>query len=194
MAQRERAWPPLILNGKMSRWVLVRDAFLTVLMWLMFWLLISGDLDRVAGHWLDELGLRPQFQRAGYKNIATSWQYYLYVLAPYFGIALLLTITLVSFAIGTLNRHARAVRGRWPAPLPLAIEARNAEFSTHAEQPRELVEVGSSASAEVGTIEARTLPAIVGKFGEAALIDARRLKVAKVHVSGSGRYQIEREE
>ncbi|CAN5441555.1 hypothetical protein BH10PSE6_BH10PSE6_17490 [soil metagenome] len=186
----DRPWPPLIHEGQMSRWMLVRDVVLTVLLWFLFALLAAGEVDRVAGHWFDELGVRAWFRRAGYNDLGNNWPYFLHKLAPYLGIALLLTISLVSFSIDTINRRARALRGRRPPRLPLGIEARHAEFATLTEHVGKTMRASRVELNEVQTVDARSLLLILGRLDEAALIDARQLKVTRVHVTEDGHYQI----
>jgi hypothetical protein len=186
----DRPWPPVIRDGPMSRWVLARDVILTLLMWFLFALLAAGELDRAVGHWFDEIGVRSWFQRAGYTDLAGNWTYFLVTLVPYLGIALFLTISLLSFAIDTVNRRAKALRGQWPPQLPLAIEARHAELGTLTAHVGATMRANRAVLADVEAVDARSLLTILGKLDEAALIDARQIKVTKVHVTEDGHYQI----
>lgn len=174
----------------MSRWILLRDILLTLAMWFLFILLAMGEVDRVAGHWFAGIGLRSYFQRAGFNQIADNWSYFLYALAPYLGMALLLAISLVSFAIDTINRRLRAMRGREPPKLALTVEARHAELATMTPTIGEATQASRAELTEVQTVDARTLLMILGKLDEAALLDARQLKVTQVHITGDGHYQI----
>jgi hypothetical protein len=183
-------WPPLVVDGKMSRVVVLRDVVLTLLMWFLFVLLAAGEADRVVGHGLEAIGLRSFFQRTGYSDIDGQWAYFIHSLAPYLGIALLLTISLVTFSIDTLNRRMRALRGRRPPPLSLTVEARHAELATLTRAVGEELQARRAELTEVQTIDARSLLVILGKLDEAALIDARKLKVTRVHVTYDGQYQI----
>jgi hypothetical protein len=183
-------WPPLVVNGEMSRAILVRDVVLTLLMWFLFALLAFGELDRVVGHWFEPMGMRTYFERAGYSDLQRHWAYFAYMLAPYLGVALLLAIWLVSFSMTTFKRRRRALRGKRPPPLPLAIEARQAELSLRTAAIGDAMQTRRAELTDVETIDAKALLMILGRLDEAALIDARQLKVTRVHLTREGHYQI----
>lgn len=189
-SSEEKPWPPLITEGVLSVWYYVRDVVLTTLMWLLFLLLMAGDIERVLAPWLVGLGIPINVRGIGYTDLAGNWRYFLHALAPFLGIALLLVIALTSFAINTLNRRRRALRGPLPPPLPLVVEARHAELATIAGHKGAETEARRAELAQIDTADAPAILAILGKLDQAALSDARGLRVTQVHVTKSGHYQI----
>ncbi len=138
----------------------------------------------------EPFGLRSHFQRAGYNDLQRNWAYFAYMLAPYLGIALLLAIWLVSFSMDTLNRRRRALRGRLPPRLPLAVEARHAELALRTAAVGNELQTRRAQLTEIEDVDARKLLMILGRLDEAALIDARQLKVTRVHLTREGHYQV----
>ena len=190
MTLENEPWPPLVVNADMSRAILVRDIALTLLMWLLFLLLAFGELDRVVGPWFEPIGLRSYFQRAGFSDLQRDWGYFIYMLAPYLGVALLLAIWLVSFSIDTSERRRRALRGRLPPRLSLAVEARYAELSVRTAAIGNEMQTHRAKLQEIENVDARSLLMILGRLDEAALIDARQLKITRVHLTREGHYQV----
>lgn len=186
----DQPWPPLVVDADMSRAIVVRDIALTLLMWLLFLLLAFGEVDRVAGRWLEPFGLRAYFDGTGFNDLQRNWAYFLYMLAPYLGVALLLAIWLVSLSMDLFNRRRKASHMRRPAQLPLAVEARHARLALRTAAVGDETQNRRNQLMDVETIDARALLMILGKLDEAALIDARQQKVTRVHLTREGYYQI----
>lgn len=186
----DQPWPPLVVDADMSRAIVVRDIALTLLMWLLFMLLAFGELDRVAGRWLEPFGLRSYLQGTGFNDLQRNWAYFIYMLAPYLGVALLLAIWLVSLSMDVFNRRRKASRSRRSAHLPLAVEARQAGLALRTAAVGEEMHNRRAQLTDLETIDARALLMILGSLDEAALMDARRLKVTQVHLTREGHYQI----
>jgi hypothetical protein len=185
----EQSWPPLVVDGDMSRAILVRDMVLTLLMWFLFILLAFGEVDRVFGRWLEPYGLRAPFRDAGFNELQRNWAYFLYMLAPYLGLALMLAIWLVSLSMGLFGRRRKASVLRRP-DLQLASEARHARLALRTAALGGEMQSRRAKLVDIEKIDARTLLMILGQLDEAALIDARQLKVARVHLTRDGQYQI----
>lgn len=189
-SDREKPWPPLITEGVASVWINARDFVLTTLLWVLFVLMVGGDVGRVVAPWLDRLGIPIDVKGVGYADLGDNWRYFLHSLAPFLAIALFLVIALVSFTIDTLNRRRRALRGPRPPPLPLGVEARHAELATIAGHKGSETQARRAELAQIDTVDARAMLVILSKLDQAALIDARNLQVTQVNVTKDGHYQI----
>jgi hypothetical protein len=187
-SESERPWPPLITEGPLSRWVYARDILLTALIWFFFVLLMVGEIERLVAPGLDRLGI--PVRGIGYADLTGNWGYFLYALAPFLAIALFLVTVLASFAVYTVRRRRRALRGPRPPPLRLGVEARHAELATIAGHRGAETEARRAELAQIETVDARVMLAILGELDQAALIDARSLRVTRVHVTEDGHYQI----
>lgn len=187
---KERPWPPLIAETTLSRSVYVRDVVLTTMMWLFFLLLMAGEVERLVEPWLVRLGIPLNVKGIGYADLAGNWRYFLHAIAPFLAIALILVIALVSFAIHTLNRRGRALRGPKPPPLALGVEARHAELATIAGHKGTETEARRAELAQIDAVDAPAMLAILSRLDQAALTDARNLQVTQVHVTRTGHYQI----
>ena len=110
-------------------------------------------------------------------------------------LALLLIIALVSFGIDTINRRRVALAGPRPPPLPLAVEAHHAELASMpgplaaAAQARRAAEVEASVLDDV-PLDPRALLLVLDQLDEAALEEARGLRITRVQVTADGHYRI----
>jgi hypothetical protein len=187
---KERPWPPLITEGALSGWVYARDALLTALLWFLFVLLMVGDIERVVAPWLDRFGIPLNVRGIGYADLAGNWRYFLHALAPFLAIVLFLVIVLASFTIDTLSRRRKALRGPRPPKLALGVEARHAELATIAGHKGSETEACRAELEQIDRVDARSMLVILAKLDQAALTDARSLRVTQVHVTGDGHFQI----
>jgi hypothetical protein len=185
--EAQRPWPPLITAGPLSRLTLARDIVLTAVMWLLFLLLIAGEIERPLARLL---GIRIDARGLGYADLPGNWNFFLHSLAPFLGIASFLVVVLASFAIHTFRQRRKALRGPRPPPLRLGVEARHAELATSGGPVGEAVQARRSELARVEAVDARSLLMILGQLDQAALTDARSLKVTQVHLTGHGSFQI----
>ena len=185
-----RPWPPVITTGSLSGWIMARDVCLTTLMWFFFLLLLAGEIERVVIPWLDRFGIPINVKGIGYADLADDWRYFIYALAPFLGIALLLVIVLVSFTIGTLNRRSRARRGPLPPPLALGVEARHAALATVGGHAGPATLARREELARLEEVDGVAILAALSRLDQAALADARALRVTQVHLTEEGQYQI----
>lgn len=191
VTSEDQSWPPLVVDADMPRVVLVRDFVLTLLMWLLFILLAFGQLDPLAERWLAPVGLQHSFEGTGFVGVQRNWAYFIYMLAPYLGVALLLAIWLVTLSMGVFKRRRRPWQGRRALHrLPLTAEARQAELALRTLAVGDMMRARRAHLTDRDTIDARSLLTILGELDEAALIDARQLKVTRVHLTPKGQYRI----
>jgi poly-beta-1,6-N-acetyl-D-glucosamine biosynthesis protein PgaD len=102
-------WPPLITDAERPRWVVRRDRFLTVLVWVLFLVLF------IEQYWAFHTRVATYFT-----DPAAEWEF---LLGPFFAVAALMLISLGASAIGTYRRALRARSRPEPPPLPLEAEA-----------------------------------------------------------------------
>ena len=102
-----KPWPPVI-QAALPAWMKWRDAVLTLIMWGLF-------------GWL----LQRQFRLVG-RSVAggTDLEEFAALLAPYAGLAALLTAIVAVATMAAERRRRRSLVLRPPAPLALADEAR----------------------------------------------------------------------
>jgi hypothetical protein len=102
-------WPPLITDAERPRWVIRRDRFLTILVWVLFLALFVEQ--SLAFHARVRIYLT---------DPAAEWEF---LLAPFFVVVAILLLSLGVSAIGTYRRALRARSRAAPASLSLEAEA-----------------------------------------------------------------------
>jgi hypothetical protein len=105
----KNAWPPLIDDAVRPPWMLWRDRFLTVLVWLLFAILFIQQ-------WL-------VFQERLRTYLTTADAEWDFTLKPFFTVIGVMLSWLGLSAIGTYRRAMRARNRPEPPPLALAREA-----------------------------------------------------------------------
>jgi hypothetical protein len=190
MSQADLVWPPLI-TAKRSFWMRARDFVLTTVMWIVFIVMLEGEFGLVFGYYLDRLGVRAVFERIGFSDLTEgSRLQFAQDLLPYLGMALILVISLGSFAIDTIRRRREALQGPSAPSLSTAIEASHAQLSTMAGYIGETVAV-ERAGLDLETVDVRSLLIAFNRLDDAALVDARKLRIVNVHVTTDGHYRIQ---
>ena len=190
MSQADLIWPPLIIANR-SLWIRARDFVLTTVMWIVFIVMLEGEFGLVFGYYLDRLGVRAVFERIGISDLTEgSRLQFAKDLVPYLGMALILVISLGSFAIATIRRRREALQGPNAPSLSTAIEARHAQLSTMAGHVGETV-AAERAGLDLEAVDMRSLLIALNRLDDAALVDARKLRIANVHVMTDGHYRIQ---
>jgi poly-beta-1,6-N-acetyl-D-glucosamine biosynthesis protein PgaD len=108
------AWPPLIKAARQQRWLVWRDATITVAMWLLFlFIFVSQSID----FWKAIFQVQSEHPGAFLEH----WDFRL---KPFAALVLALAIWLLLFGWWSLENWRRATRGALPPPLPIAIESK----------------------------------------------------------------------
>jgi hypothetical protein len=188
---RPMEWPPIIVVPR-PWWIVARDFVLTAMMWIAFLLMLDGEFDPVFGAAMKQLGAHAALGQIGLGGLSTegNWPAFLRALFPYLGLALVLVVTLFIFAIDTVRRRREALGGPPVPPLALAIQARQAQLSTMDGHVGDAMEA-RRADLDLVTIDMRTLLNALNELDEAALTDARALKIVNLHVTDDGHYRIQ---
>ncbi|MGZ5904367.1 MAG: PgaD family protein [Reyranella sp.] len=111
-------WPPLIVAGKKTTFIKVRDVALTLFMWLLFAIMLETEFELFFGHYLQRLGFG-EFDTKG------RWLEFFEALRPFVQVALLLVSLLLVAGLLTLRRVARGRMMPQPTPLAAGDEARH---------------------------------------------------------------------
>ena len=113
---QERTWPPLIKAATVPRWMRLRDAVLTLTMWVLFVIILQAEVVAFVGEFLESLGLI---------NVDTGrdWDAFFRHLLPFLEAAAGLVAAFLTTVPFTLRRGYRGLKLPQPVPLPLADEA-----------------------------------------------------------------------
>lgn len=194
MNQVDRNWPPLIVVREKSFWIIVRDAVLTTLMWVVFLTMLEGEFEFIFPGAVSRSGLNDLLGWIGIDDSTPKLDALQFgaTLLPYLGVSLLLILSLLSFAVDTIARRRAALRGPKPPPLDPAAEAHHADLATMAGyvDPTEPLETLDVDEDHVLELDVRQILAVLNHRDEAALEDARALRIANVHVTTDGHYRI----
>ena len=194
MTTNDIPWPPLIVADSQPAWIRIRDFVLTTLMWLLLAALMSNEVELFVGIYLERLGFGAVLERLGFGEAGEKfgWLQLVGRLGPYLVVVLALVLSLSTFALHTVRKRRNALGMASPRPLSLARQARHAGLAP-------ILELGGSNPPErqVGlddsaVIDSRSLLAMMNEQDEAALAEARRLRIALIHVTADGHYRIER--
>jgi poly-beta-1,6-N-acetyl-D-glucosamine biosynthesis protein PgaD len=107
------AWPPLIRDAGQQRWLVWRDAIITVAMWLLFLFIF---IDQSIHFWRAIVQVQAEHPGAFLEH----WDFRM---KPFAALVLLLVAWLLFFGWRSLENWRRVKRGPLPPALPIAIES-----------------------------------------------------------------------
>lgn len=184
MTQLPKTWPPLIVGDDVPAWTRWRDFVLTSTAWVVFAMMLRGSFELFLGSYLERLGLGPLLEHLGFDvfGIDANWLQFFGRLEPYLAIVFILVSFLGGFALHTLRRRGQALKAPRPKGLPLATEARRAGLAGM---------IGQADMGETAVLDDRKLLVMSNDQNEAALVDARDLSIATVHITAGGSFRID---
>lgn len=138
---RARPWPPLIVDGQMSRLVRWRDLLLTLLMWFLFGLMLETEFELFFGKYLERLGF------SGF-DTDPQWDVFFERLRPFLRTAFILLCILLVLSLLTMVRRRRSLDLPPPTPLTVAEQAERAgmtaqDLARARELPNVVVSIGA---------------------------------------------------
>ncbi len=194
-----KAWPPLIVHARRSRWIRIRDVLLTCIAWLALVILLNRELELGLTVYLDAMGMESytdELRTAGFVSrdqAPQGWSYFGFALRPYVLVFLTMFAFLVTFTAHTIIRRTRALRAPSPPPLSFTLEARQAALAAAVGEALRTKERDLAARLEDrsdGIVDSRTLLAMLNDQDQWALRDIRRLRVTTVEIRPGGGYLI----
>ena len=124
MTGADRLWPPLIIAGRVPRFIRWRDFLLTLLMWIVFAIMLETEFELFFGHHLERLGL-------GDFDTEANWPMFFERLTPFLATTTLLISLLVVASVLTSQRRRRALLLTIPPSLGMAEQARRVGIDEH---------------------------------------------------------------
>jgi len=119
MSHLDRPWPPLIVAAHLPPLVRLRDAALTLLMWIGFAILLEKEFIHFFRKDLESFGLGAIYSDG-------SWAEFVDQLLPFVLIAMVLALLLGFAGLASLRRYRRSLRVPQPPRLEAAQQARRA--------------------------------------------------------------------
>lgn len=194
MKSGDGQWPPLIVAASRPAWIRGRDFVLTTVMWLLLAAMMSNELGLFLGIYLERLGFGAVLERLGFGDAGEKFDWLLIVgrLGPYLVVVLALVLSLSTFALHTVRRRRNALGMASPQPLSLASQAHQAALVPMMGGEDDVSRERQVGLDDAAVVDNRSLLAMLNEQDEAALAEARRLRIALINVTAEGHYRIER--